>query len=75
MDPRTREALGWGLVGSLAFLVLALGYVLVTDRSVPLPALFAVAVVVFGVASGATYAIRPRVAAGAADDSARNESP
>jgi hypothetical protein len=57
VNPRTRGALLWGLVGALAFLVLAQGYGLVTADRITLPAMAGVALVVGGVAAGATYAL------------------
>lgn len=61
MASRTRESLGWGIAGALAFLVLALGYQLVADRGFDVVVLGAVALVVFGASAAATYVLRPRV--------------
>lgn len=61
MAARTREALGWGLVGALTFLVLALGYLLLAEPGLgPIP-LLGVAVIVFLAAAGVTYLLRPRL--------------
>jgi hypothetical protein len=47
VDARTKATLLWGVIGALAFLVLAQGYLLVAGERVPYVALLGVAVVVF----------------------------
>lgn len=61
MAARTREALGWGLVGALAYLVLALGYILLAEPGLGPLRILAVAVVVFVASAGGTYLVRPRL--------------
>lgn len=56
-----REALGWGLVGALAFLVLVLGYQLVGGDPVDLVVLAGVTVVVFVTTAIATGILRARL--------------
>jgi len=57
VHPRTKGALLWGLVGALAFLVLAQGYGLVTGDRIGLPVMAGVALAVGAVTAGATYAL------------------
>jgi hypothetical protein len=61
MPSRVREALGWGLVGALAFLVLALAYQLLADDGIALPVLLGTAVVVGVVTMGLSYAVATRL--------------
>lgn len=64
-----REAAGWGFVGALSFLVLALGFQLVTATSIDVPVLLGVTVVV-GAVSGVTSArFRRRIEGGATNES------
>lgn len=60
MDVRTKDALAWGAVGSLAFLVLAQGYVLATGDSLGFTRTLSVAVVVFLLAAAASRAFQRR---------------
>ncbi|QLH79911.1 hypothetical protein HZS55_03425 [Halosimplex rubrum] len=53
----------WGVVGGLAFLVLAQGYELLGDLGVGFGAKVAVAMVVAGLAAVATYLARGRLPA------------
>ena len=53
MNPHTKSALLWGIVGFLSFLVLVQGYELLADRGVDLVVKFSVALLV-GVTSTAT---------------------
>jgi hypothetical protein len=57
VNPRTKGALLWGLVGALAFLVLAQGYGLVAADRIAWPVMGGVALAVGSVAAGATYAL------------------
>ena len=52
---RTKSAVLWGVVGALAFLVLAQGYLLVSGERVAYTGLFGVAAVVFVAAAGASH--------------------
>ncbi|MGB9930683.1 hypothetical protein [Haloarcula amylolytica] len=61
MDPRTKASLLWGVVGSLAFLVLIQGYELLAGTPVSLPAKAGVAVAVGVGATLASYRIQPRL--------------
>ena len=61
MEPRTQSSLLWGVVGSLAFLVLLQGYELVTGQRVTVAAKFGVALVVLVGATTLTYAARNRL--------------
>ena len=56
-----RDALLWGLVGALSFLVLAQGYRLVTDQGPSLWVLLAVALVVWVVASVGSAVLASRL--------------
>jgi hypothetical protein len=58
---RRRAALGWGLVGALAFLVLALGYQLLGGEPVDPVVLGGVTVVVFAATTAATALLRGRL--------------
>jgi len=51
VDARTKATLLWGVVGALAFLVLAQGYLLLSSQRVPYAGLLGVALVVFVAAS------------------------
>ena len=57
MDRRTKGALLWGVVGALAFLVLAQGYTLLTAGRITLPVMAGVALAAGAVAAGTTYAL------------------
>jgi len=61
MDARTKGTLLWAVVGALAFLVLAQGYLLVSGDRVPYTALFGVAAVVFVAASATAHVAPSRV--------------
>lgn len=58
---RRRAALGWGLVGALAFLVLVLGYQLLGGEPVDPAVLGGVTVVVFAATTAATALLRGRL--------------
>jgi hypothetical protein len=62
MDPRRKEALLWGVVGGLAFLVLLQGYELLAARPVDLLVKFGVALLVAVGAGALSYATRRRLA-------------
>ncbi len=57
MDRELRDAVAWGLVGGLSFLVLALGYRLLTPATPDAAVLAGVAVVVTALATGASYGL------------------
>jgi hypothetical protein len=57
MDARTKDSLLWGLVGALAFLVLAQGYLLVAERGIGVVPTLGVTLAVFAVATGASYLV------------------
>jgi len=61
MDARTKATLLWGVIGALAFLVLAQGYLLVSGERVPYAALLGVAVVVFAASAGTAHVAADRV--------------
>ena len=61
MDSRTRASVLWGLVGALAFLVLAQGYRLFGDLRMGLPTLLGVAVVVFVLATLVSHLVGRRL--------------
>jgi hypothetical protein len=61
VEPRRKSSLLWGVVGSLAFLVLVQGYELLADRPVGLVPKAAVALVVLVVVAVATHRLRPRL--------------
>ncbi|AUV80493.1 hypothetical protein C2R22_01485 [Salinigranum rubrum] len=63
MTPRTKSSLLWGLVGALAFLVLAQGYDLIVGLDVGFAARFGVAAVVGVAAAGLTHRLSPRFGA------------
>ncbi len=62
MRPRAKSSALWGLVGALAFLVLAQGYRLVTDRGVAFAALVGVALAVAVAATAVAYVAEGRLA-------------
>jgi hypothetical protein len=62
MRPRVKASVLWGLVGALAFLVLAQGYRLVVGRLVGFAALLVVAGVVGVAAAALAYAAQGRLA-------------
>jgi len=62
MDARVKSSVLWGLVAALAFLVLAQGYRLVTDRGVSLAALVGVAAIVAAAAAALAYVAEERLA-------------
>ncbi|AHG04815.1 hypothetical protein HALDL1_15360 [Halobacterium sp. DL1] len=61
MDARTRGSLLWGLVGALAFLVLAQAYLLVAERGIGFLPTLGVALAVFAAASVTSYALHDAV--------------
>ncbi|WP_226011610.1 hypothetical protein [Halomicrobium salinisoli] len=61
MDPRTKDSLLWGLVGTLSFLVLVQGYQLLTEATVNVWAMFGVALAVGAGATGLTHVARARL--------------
>jgi hypothetical protein len=61
MDARTKSSLLWGLVGALAFLVLAQGYLLLADVSVAYLPLLGIAAVVFALSAAATHTAAERL--------------
>ena len=62
MTTQRRSSLLWGLVGTLAFLVLVQGYRLLVGPLGPRPlALGAVAFLVGAMAAGLTHALAPRI--------------
>ena len=61
MDPRTKGSLLWGVVGSLAFLVLIQGYELLAGTPVSISAKAGVAVAVGAGATLASYRMQPRL--------------
>lgn len=61
MNRRARSALLWGLVGALAFLVLAQGYRLLVSLGLDTLALVGVAIVVGGVTTLFAYVAEPRL--------------
>ncbi len=62
MTPRGRDALGWGLVGGLSFLVLAQGYRLVAALGVDTLALLGVGAVVAAASAVLSYLVAPLLA-------------
>ena len=54
-DPRTHASLLWGMIGTLSFLVLVLGYALAFEPLVGLWATLAVALAVGTTATAVTY--------------------
>jgi len=61
MDSRTKEALLWGVVGTLSFLVLVQGYELLTEASVTVGVKAGVALLVGVVAAATTHVVRGRL--------------
>lgn len=61
MNPARREALLWGVVGGLAFLVLIQGFELLADRSVAITIKAGVALVVGIGAAGTTWLLQDRL--------------
>jgi uncharacterized membrane protein YhhN len=61
MDPRTKSSLLWGLVGALAFLVLAQGWILLGGSLVGPVATFGVSLAVFAAAATAAHVARPHL--------------
>ncbi|EMA34275.1 hypothetical protein [Haloarcula japonica] len=61
MDPRTKASLLWGVVGTLAFLVLTQGYELLAGMPVSIPVKAGVAVAVGVGATFASYRMQPRL--------------
>ena len=55
MDARTKGSLLWGLVGALAFLVLAQGYLLVAERGIGFVPTLGVTLAVFAGASAVSW--------------------
>jgi hypothetical protein len=64
-----REAAGWGLVGALSFLVLALGFQIATEAAVDVSILLGVAVVVGAVSGLASAWLGRRIEEGVANES------
>ncbi|WP_232343138.1 hypothetical protein [Halosimplex litoreum] len=64
LAPATKSSLLWGLVGGLAFLVLAQGYELLGDLGVGFGPKVAVALVVGVAAAGTTHLTRDRLPTG-----------
>mgnify|MGYP000465865760 CR=1 FL=1 len=61
MTPERRAVVLWGVIGTLAFLVLVQGYELLADRRVDWLVKFVVALGVGTVAAGATRLLQGRV--------------
>ena len=61
MEPTVQRGIVWGIVSSLLFVVLLLGYRLITNVVVPLPVLVGVGVGVGVVTAGLSYAIDTRL--------------
>ncbi|WP_232703027.1 hypothetical protein [Halobacterium wangiae] len=61
MEAHTKGSLLWGLVGALAFLVLAQAYLLLADRSIGFGPTLGVALAVFAAATVASYALHDAV--------------
>lgn len=61
MDDRTRASLLWGVIGALAFLVLAQAYRLFADLGVGLPTLLGVAVAVFAISAASSHVLGRRL--------------
>jgi hypothetical protein len=61
MDPRIKSSLLWGVVGSLAFLVLLQGYELLADVRVAILVKFGVALVVLVAGTALSYVTRNRL--------------
>ncbi|OLZ39945.1 hypothetical protein A6E15_02645 [Natrinema saccharevitans] len=67
IDPRTKSAVLWGLVGALSFLVLVQGYALLVAPLVSITGALALAAAV-GIGAGlGAYLLEPRIAAWALD--------
>ncbi|MFB6310568.1 MAG: hypothetical protein ABEH64_05220 [Salinirussus sp.] len=56
-----REAAGWGVVGALCFLVLALGYQLLTTATIDPPVLAGGTIIVGMAATVTTYLLGQRI--------------
>jgi hypothetical protein len=61
MDARTKSTLLWGVVGALAFLVLAQGYLLLAGDRVAYAGLLGVAAVVFVAAAVTSHVAADRL--------------
>lgn len=61
VDARTKSTVLWGVVGALAFLVLAQGYLLVSGERVAYTGLFGVAAVVFAAAAATAHVAAGRL--------------
>ncbi|MFB6222078.1 MAG: hypothetical protein ABEH86_00180 [Haloarcula sp.] len=61
MEPRTKASLLWGIVGGLAFLVLAQGYELLAGTPVSLSAKAGVALAVAAGTTLMSYRMQPRL--------------
>ncbi|WP_340098814.1 hypothetical protein [Salinibaculum salinum] len=61
MDPRVKSSLLWGLVGAMAFLVLAQGYHLVADEFLGIAPMGVGALVVLGTTTALAHTVRPRL--------------
>ena len=61
MEPTVQRGILWGIVSSLLFVVLLLGYRLITNVVVPLPVLVGGGVGVGVVTAGLSYAIDTRL--------------
>jgi len=64
-----QEAAGWGLVGALSFLVLALGFQLATAAAMDVPVLVGTAIVVGTVSGVASAWLGRRIEGGASNES------
>ncbi|PCR91246.1 hypothetical protein [Natrinema ejinorense] len=67
IDPRSKSAFLWGLVGFLSFLVLVQGYALLAEPIATITQALALAALVGLGAGGGAYLLEPHVAAWAAD--------
>ncbi|SEW12699.1 hypothetical protein [Natrinema salifodinae] len=67
LDPRTKSALLWGVVGCLSFLVLVQGYTLFVEPPLSIARGLAVGLAVGVGATIGAYVLEPRIAARAAD--------
>ncbi len=74
IDPRTKSAVLWGIVGCLSFLVLVQSYALLADPLATITQALGLALLVgLGAGTGA-YLLEPRLASWAADRGTVNES-
>ncbi len=74
IDPRTKSAVLWGVIGCLSFLVLVQSYALLAEPLVTIAQALGLALPVgLGAGTGA-YLLEPRLASWAADRGPGNES-